>query len=91
MTNIQSAASLQKTVFGENLTREHTTGYLNFQSSDCQRGALHDSIFDDNPEYIRQWLQELEKENRVMLHDKIQWFMTMVSLICSFNTTTFTL
>ena len=62
MTNIQSAASLQKTVFGENLTREHTTGYLNCQSSDFQRGALHDSIFDDNPEYIRQWLQELEKE-----------------------------
>lgn len=62
MTNIQSAASLQKSVSGENLTREHTSGYLNFQSSDCQRGALHGSIFDDNPEYIRQWLQELERE-----------------------------
>ena len=50
MTDIQSAASLQKSISGENLTREHTAGYLHFQSSDCQRGALHGSIFDDNPE-----------------------------------------
>lgn len=62
MPIVQSSASLQKSVSSDNLTGEHTSGYLNFPSSDCQRGAIHGSIFDENPEYIRQWLQELERE-----------------------------
>eukprot|EP01018_Ginkgo_biloba_P012429 Gb_30494 [translate_table: standard] len=60
---LQSVPSLQKSMSSDNLTRNYVLGYPNVQSSAWQRTALYgNALRVEEPECIRQRLQELERE-----------------------------